>query len=88
MKYQYGLWETIRFERDTRYYVLALEQDLFGSWVITRTNGRINAELGQIRNIYSGDYLSAVKKLQELAQYRMKRHYHRCAPWRAEGDGA
>ena len=75
IKYSYDLWETIRFERDTRYYILALEQDLFGHWVITRANGKIGAALGQIRNIFSGDYQDAIKKLQELKRHRLRKHY-------------
>ncbi len=41
----------IRFEKNTRYYTLSLEQDLLDDWTITVTNGQIKSKLGQSRTI-------------------------------------
>ena len=42
-------YHAARFEKDTRYYVIRLEKDLLGDWVITVCNGRIKSRLGQSR---------------------------------------
>lgn len=38
--YQTIQWVTLRYERGTRHYRLHLEQDLWGTWCLTRVNGR------------------------------------------------
>lgn len=44
-----------RFEKRSRYYVIRLEQDLFGYWVITQINGQIKSRLGQTRTLALND---------------------------------
>lgn len=39
-------WLYARFERDTRYYELRLQQDLFG-WVVIKVWGRCDSRKGQ-----------------------------------------
>ena len=41
-------WQFARFERETRYYELRLQQDLFG-WVLVMAWGRKSTRLGQMR---------------------------------------
>ena len=48
---QNELYHAARFEKETRYYVIRLENDLFGDWIITASNGRIKSKLGQTRII-------------------------------------
>jgi hypothetical protein len=40
-------WLSLRFERDTRYFQLHLEQDLWGAWILIRVNGRRDLRLGR-----------------------------------------
>ncbi len=66
----------LRFEKGTRYYTLVLDKDLFGDWVITKANGRINSRLGQIKNECCFSYKNAVSRFQELVWHRQfKKNY-------------
>ncbi len=66
----------LRFEKGTRYYTLVLDKDLFGDWVITKANGRINSRLGKIKHEYCLTYKNAASRFKELVWYRQfKRHY-------------
>ena len=59
-----------------RYYIIILEQDLCGDYVITRTNGRLNTALGQTRQEVLKNEVEAKKRFDELVKYREKiRHY-------------
>ncbi len=51
-------WQFIRFERETRYYELRLQQDLFG-WVVVKVWGRISSRLGQMRTMPCSSFLEA-----------------------------
>ena len=63
-------------EIQARYYIITLEQDLFGNYVITRINGRLNTALGQTRQEVLKDEVEAKKRFYELVKYREKvRHY-------------
>jgi hypothetical protein len=44
---QKELFHAARFEKETRYYVIRLENDLLGDWIITASNGRIKSKLGR-----------------------------------------
>lgn len=70
MKYKY-----IRFEKNTRYYSLILDKDLFNDWVLTIINGRINTQLGQIRKVAFKSYNDALKQIEEISLKRHKRGY-------------
>lgn len=66
-------WKIARFERDTRYYTLLLEQDLWENWLVTRINGRRGTLLGQIRKeVYAG-YKEASARFEALCSFRQKR---------------
>ena len=43
-------WGPSRWERDTRYYELRVQQDLFGHWLLTRVWDRKGSALGQWRH--------------------------------------
>ena len=43
-----------RWERDTRYYELRVQQDLFGDWLLTRAWARKGSALGQRRHVLCG----------------------------------
>ncbi|MFT4060590.1 MAG: hypothetical protein QM652_13730 [Legionella sp.] len=44
-------YHELRFEKDSRYYVIRLSKDLLDDWVLTLINGRIKSKLGQIRTL-------------------------------------
>ena len=60
-----------RWEKDTRYYLLQLEQDLFGDWVLTRVWGRKQTALGQLRR---EPFDSHREGLAQLGKEEKRRH--------------
>ena len=70
-------WRKSRFERDSRFYLLLVEQDLFANWIVTRINGRKESRLGRIVHEAYASYQEAYDRYQELAIHRIKRRkYH------------
>jgi predicted DNA-binding WGR domain protein len=63
------------WEKDTRYYEVHVEPDLWGHWVLTRVWGRRGTALGQVRRIPCGDYAEALAKLAAVARQRARRGY-------------
>lgn len=72
MQYKTKKWVEMRFERDTRYYLLMLKQDLFGQWIITKVNGQINNQLGKSRDERCETYDEALARFTASIQYRLK----------------
>ena len=68
-------WLSLRFERGTRYYQLHLEQDLWGSWILTRVNGRRNSRLGRALMTWPGSFEAGLSALAEAAKRRRQRGY-------------
>ena len=66
-----------RWEKDTRYYLLQLEQDLFGEWVLTRVWGRKQSALGQLRREPFDSYGQALARLGKEERRRQGRGYVR-----------
>lgn len=62
-----------RWERDTRYYELRVQQDLFGDWLLTRIWGRKGTALGQIRHELCESYAAGIAKFAQ-AEVRRKQH--------------
>ena len=63
-------------EIQARYYIITLEQDLFGNYIIMRINGQLNTALGQTRQEILKNEVEAKKRFAELVKYREKvRHY-------------
>lgn len=77
IQYDYDLWRTVRFEKDTRYYELLLEQDLFSNWVVTKINGGINSQLGKMVHFLCDSYEEACNYFEELSEYRIKKRRYR-----------
>ncbi len=50
-------WRHSRWERDSRYYELRVQQDLLGDWLLTRVWGRKDSALGQIRHEVCESYV-------------------------------
>lgn len=64
-----------RWEKDTRYYELRVQQDLFGHWLLTRVWGRKASALGQIRHELCADQAEANARYAAAAARREKRGY-------------
>lgn len=64
-----------RWEKATRYYVLQLEQDLFGDWVLTRVWGRKGTALGQLRREPSISPEEGLARLKKEEARRLGRGY-------------
>lgn len=65
----------LRWEKETRYYEVHLQQDLWGSWVLTRIWGRRGSPMGQIRRAPCASYAEAVKQLAAVRSQRQRRGY-------------
>lgn len=68
-------FHVMRFEKESRYYVLRLEKDLLGDWIILAINGRIKSKLGQSRTYADDDYEQAFENLCLCAKIRSQRKY-------------
>lgn len=64
-----------RWERATRYYVLQLEQDLFGDWVLTRVWGRKGTALGQLHRELVDSHEEGLARMQKEETRRQGRGY-------------
>lgn len=64
-----------RFEKGSRYYVIRLEQDLFGDWIISQINGRIKSRLGQTRTLAFQNFQDAFEQFLLIATVRYQRNY-------------
>lgn len=69
-----GAWRYVRFERETRYYELRLQRDLFG-WVVVKAWGRKSTRLGQARCTSCSDYNEAVRVWDTETRRRQRKGY-------------
>ncbi|MFT4060136.1 MAG: WGR domain-containing protein [Legionella sp.] len=68
-------YHAARFEKDTRYYVIRLSNDLLEDWVITLINGRIKSKLGQSRTLAFANFNEAFDSFCQQAKIRHQRGY-------------
>jgi hypothetical protein len=68
-------YHAARFEKESRYYVIRLSQDLLEDWVITLINGRIKSRLGQSRTLAFADFNEGFNQFCALAKLRTLRGY-------------
>jgi predicted DNA-binding WGR domain protein len=65
----------LRFERDTRYYLLEIERNFLGCWSLIRRWGGINTRNGsEMKHIFFS-YEEALKGFEELVKERMNKRY-------------
>lgn len=67
-----------RWESETRYYAVVLQQDLFGDWVLTTARGGRQNRLGAVRHVVVGSKEEGLKKIQALHRLRLRHGYARC----------
>ena len=65
----------IRWEKDTRYYQVLLQKDLFGSWCLTRIWGKRNSALGQVRHLPVSSYQEGLIKISQIEKTRKQHKY-------------
>lgn len=76
--YELDKWLQSNWQRDTRLYVLTLCQDIYGSWIITKTWGSVLTRgFGQSKDLNCSDYQAGLKTYYKLQQRREKRGYQR-----------
>lgn len=76
-----------RWVRDTRYYEVHVEQDLWGDWVLTRVWGRRGTALGRIRRDACASRADALEKLAAMERQRARRGYVAVAGWDSPPGG-
>jgi len=67
----------IRWEKDTRYYRVVFQKDLFCTWCLTLVWGKRNASLGQIKHLSVKSYQDGIQKISDIEKLRLKRNYCR-----------
>lgn len=74
-RYQPELWQSHRWQTDTRYYMAEISQDLWGHWLIRREwGGRTNAR-GNAQSLSVASYEEALVLLNATFQRRAQRGY-------------
>lgn len=73
--------QDMRFEKESRYYLLRLEKDLLEDWTITASNGRIKSKLGQSRILPFLSYANAYDHFSCMVKIRHQRGYRLKALW-------
>lgn len=64
-----------RWERGSRYYILHLNQDLFGQWQLTRVWGQRGAALGRISHAPAASFLAAKILFEQACRRRARKGY-------------
>lgn len=66
------------WQKDTRFYMLELCQDLFGNWIVKKTWGSaVKLDFGRSNSIICPDYQTGLLWYQEQYERRQKRGYQR-----------
>lgn len=68
-------WITRRWTTDQRYYVVEIQQDLFGIWLVKRSWGGIGSRRGNSLTIPADSYEHALLLLAEVKKRRRTRGY-------------
>lgn len=75
-----ALWQRHRWQRETRYYEVLLQQDLWGAWLLTRRWGRIGTPMGQQKHEPVADLDEGQARLGAISRRREQRGYTRTNP--------
>ncbi len=74
--YQVEKWQYSSWQKDTRFYLLELCQDLFGNWIIKRTWGSaVKQDFGRSNSTICPDYQTGLLWYEKQASRRQKRGY-------------
>ncbi|MBD2258241.1 hypothetical protein [Pseudanabaena sp. FACHB-2040] len=75
--YEMELWQTHRWQKETRYYICRLEQDLFGQWLISSEWGGLRVGRRRLREELYDTYDLALARLEQVNRKRIRRKYER-----------
>jgi hypothetical protein len=76
MNYQLDKWQHSSWQKDTRFYLLELCQDLFGNWIIKRTWGSsVKQDFGRSNSTICPDYQTGLIWYEKQASRRSRRGY-------------
>ena len=76
MKYQLEKWKYSSWQKETRFYLLELRQDIFGNWIIKRTWGSVvKLDYGRSNSTLCPDYQTGVLWYKKQLSRRRKRGY-------------
>ncbi|MGV2830797.1 WGR domain-containing protein [Myxosarcina sp. GI1(2024)] len=73
--YALNRWKTRRWIKENRHYTACLQQDLFGSWTVTKAWGSHRSGHGRSQVIAVASYEAGVAQLNKIAARRLKRSY-------------
>ena len=73
--YTTSSWLRCRWERESRYYEITLEQDLWGQWIITRCWGSKLTRQSQTRVEYFSSAIESMFRYHDLRAVRLQRYY-------------
>jgi len=65
-----------RWQKESRYYLIGLEQDLFNTWVVTRVWGRAGSPKGQIRHDAVGSKEAGLQLMSAIRKTRKQHGYN------------
>ena len=77
-QYQLPLWQRSIWQKDTRFYIIELCQDLFGNWIVKKTWGSaVKIDFGRSSSIICPDYQTGLLWYEKLLVRRQQRGYQR-----------
>jgi hypothetical protein len=73
--YQLHRWRTQRWQKGSRYYICRVEQDLFGTWLMSSEWGGLRVGRRRLREETFLTYEAALARFNEVNQRRQRRGY-------------
>ena len=78
-QYEPNYWITQRFDRSDRYYVIRLQQNLFGEWIIIAEWGSKLSARGRTETSHCKSLDEATKRFRQEIHRRKQRGYDEAA---------
>lgn len=77
MAFTYDLerWRTQRWQKGSRYYICRVEQDLFGTWLMSSEWGGLRVGRRRLREEAYLSYEEAYARFERVNQQRQRRGY-------------
>ena len=75
MEYQYDQWIKQKWTTETRYYIVEVRQDMFGTWLVESTWGSRSTKLGNNKQWHVDTHEKALSILESIKKRRIVRGY-------------
>jgi hypothetical protein len=75
LSYDLERWRMQRWQKGSRYYICRVEQDLFGSWLMSSEWGGLQVGRRRVREEVYPTYEQALARFVEINQRRQRRGY-------------